>query len=302
MAITKLGGLAAAATLVLALGACGGDPTEGDDSPKGTITVGYAGFPESQIIAEIYAQGLEAEGVDVEVRSSPVGEREAYIPALENGEIDLVPEYSGNLLGYFDPEATATSSEEVDDALDEALPEKLDVLEASAAEDKDSLNVTREFSEKNGVTSIADLAKVDGLKLGAAPVFKDRPYGPTGLEKVYGVKDIEFVPIADGGGPNTVKALLDGTVDVADIYTTTPSITENDLVTLEDPENLIAAQNVLPLINEAKATDKVEDVLDAISAKLTTEDLVALNAENQGANKTSAADVAKKWLTDQGLI
>ncbi len=176
------------------------------------------------------------------------------------------------------------------------------MLDAAKAEDKDSLNVTPEFADKNSVKTIADLAKVDGLKLGANPEFKTRAYGIPGLEKVYGVKGVKFTPISDSGGPATLKALLDGKVDVADIYSTTPSILANKLVTLEDPKNLIAAQQVIPLINDKKASDKVEKVLDDISAQLTTADLLDLNSKNQGTDKTAPAVLAKEWLTSKGLI
>ena len=303
MSIHKMtAAVAVTAALGLSLAACGSsDPTSGTKSGSDTITVGSADFPENRIIAEIYAQALEAEGVKVEKKLG-IGAREAYIPALENGEIDLLPEYSGNLLTYFDPKATATSEADIEEALDDALPDKLEVLEAAKAEDKDSLNVTPEFAEKNGVATIADLAKIDGLKLGANPEFKTRAYGIPGLEKVYGIKGIKFTPISDGGGPATLKALLDGKVDVADIYSTTPSILANKLVTLEDPKNLIAAQHVIPLINDDKASDKVEDILDKISAQLTTEDLLDLNSKNQGADKTAPDVLAKEWLTSKGLI
>jgi len=287
--------------LGLTLTACGGDPTEGEQSATDTITVGSAAFPENEIIAEIYAQALEAKDIKVEKKLN-IGAREAYIPALENGEIDLLPEYTGNLLLYVDKNATATSPEDVVNALDDALPEGLEVLGAAKAEDKDSLNVTSEFSEQEGVKSIADLKKIDGLKVGANPEFKERPYGVPGMEKVYGITGIEFTAISDSGGPATLKALLDGKVDVANIYSTTPSIVENDLVTLEDPENMIAAQNVIPLINSDKATDEVKEVLDGISAELTTEDLLDLNGKNQGEDKTAPAELAKQWLTDKGLI
>jgi osmoprotectant transport system substrate-binding protein len=308
MTIRKIAAFAAATTLGLTLAACGSDdPTEtssgapDSSSSSDTVTIGSAAFPENEIIAEIYAQALEAKGVKVEKKLN-IGAREVYIKALQSGEIDLVPEYSGNLLTYFEPEATATSAEEVESALDDALPEGLETLDASAAEDKDSLNVTPEFAAENNLKTIADLKNVDGLKLGANPEFKTRSYGIPGLEKVYGITGIEFTSLSDGGGPATLKALLDGKVDVADIYSTTPSITENKLVTLEDPENLIAAQNVLPLINEKKATDTVEEVLDAISAQLTTQDLLDLNGKNQGADTTAPAALAKEWLTSKGLI
>jgi osmoprotectant transport system substrate-binding protein len=298
---TRLTTALAVGAIGLTLTACGGDPTEGEQSATGTITIGSAAFPENEIIAEIYAQALEAKDVKVEKKLN-IGAREAYIPALENGEIDLLPEYSGNLLLYVDKEATAAAPDDVIAALGDALPENLEILEASEAEDKDSLNVTPEFSEQEGVKSIADLKKIDGLKVGANPEFKERPYGVPGMEKVYGITGIEFTAISDAGGPATLKALLDGKVDVANIYSTTPSILANKLVTLEDPENMIAAQNVVPLINSDKASDEVKDVLNGISAELTTEDLLDLNSKNQGEDKTAPAELAKQWLTDKGLI
>ena len=237
MSIKKLTVGAAVAALGLSLAACGSDPTEGDKAASDSITIGSAAFPENEIIAEIYAQALEAEGVKV-TKKLNIGAREAYIPALENGEIDLLPEYSGNLLSYLDTKATATSAEDVVEALDDALPDNLEVLDASKAEDKDSLNVTPEFAADNNLKTIADLKNVKGLTLGANPEFKERAYGIPGLEKVYGITGIKFVPIGDGGGPKTLKSLLDGDIDVADIYSTTPSILANKLVTLRIPKNL----------------------------------------------------------------
>ena len=108
-------------------------------------------------------------------------------------------------------------------------------------------------------------------------------------------------PINDSGGPATVAALKDGSVQLADIYTTTPAIKDNGFVTLEDPKHMILAQNVLPLINSKKVTTTVKDVLNKVSAALTTADLIELNSENQGAQKVSPADAAKKWLADHNL-
>lgn len=306
MTLKKLAALVAATTLGLSLAACGGDPTDASGAPDSqsssdTITVGSAAFPENEILAEIYAQALEAKGVTVEKKLN-IGAREVYIQALQNGEIDLVPEYSGNLLAYFDSESTATSGDGVTGALAGALPDGVTVLDTSSAEDKDSLNVTKDFATANGLTTIGDLKKLDGLKLGANPEFKTRAYGIPGMEKFYGITGVEFTAISDGGGPATLKALLGGKVDVADIYSTTPSIVENNLVTLDDPENMIAAQNVLPLINVEKASDTVTAVLNAVSAALTTEDLLDLNSQNQGDDKAAPAALAKQWLTSKGLI
>ena len=306
MKITRTLGALTAGVLALSLAACGGsDPTDtssgsGGGSGSKSIVVGSAAFGENEILAEIYAQALKAKGVDASTKLD-IGAREAYIGAIKDGTIDLVPEYTGNLLGYLDQSATATAPEDVNTALSSALPDGLAVLDPAPGEDKDSLNVTSEFAQKNGLASIADLAKVKGLSLAANPEFKTRAYGIPGLEKVYGITGVKFTAINDGGGPATVKALTSGQVDVADIYSTTPSITDNDLVTLTDPKNLIAAQNVVPLIRKDAESDTVEKTLNAVSAKLTTDALLELNKAFAADSKPTAADVAKEWLSKNGL-
>jgi len=299
--------LALAAALILALAGCAtSNPTSGApaSSAAGTVRIGSANFPESEIIAEIYAQALEAKGIKAE-RHMQIGARDIYIGALKDGSIDLVPEYTGNLLQYFDPKTTATTPDEVDKALTAATPSGFTVLTPAPAEDKDSYNVTKEFSDKNHITSLADLAGYQGtLKVGGNPELAERPYGPKGLTSVYGVPAdrLSFVAISDGGGPLTVKALQDGQVDLADIYTTTPAIKDNGFVTLADPKNLIMPQNVVPLISATAGTSTVTDTLNKVSAALTTDDLLALNARNQGTEKASPAQVAKDWLKQKNLV
>ncbi len=297
--------LALAAAATLALAACSsGDPlaapTGGSSSSSGTITIGSAAFPEAEILAYIYAGALEGAGFTVDVKPS-IGARDAYIGALEDGSIDLVPEYTGNLLQYFDPTATAQSPDDVEAALQTAVPAGFEVLDPAQAQDADSYNVTKAFSDQYGVTSLADLTKVTvPISVGANPEFAERPYGIPGLKSVYGV-DATLVPINDGGGPNTLAALLDGTVQLADIYSTTPSISANDLVTLDDPQHMILAQNVVPLISKAAASDAVVAVLDKVQAKLTTADLIAMNARSSGDEKASSDKIAADWLAQVGL-
>jgi len=314
MKVARLTAAVAAAGLALTLAACGGNPTNttsGSDtsgasaSPSGSggtapIVVGSASFPESEVLAEIYAQALKAKGVDASTHLD-IGQREAYIGALKEGSISLFPEYTGNLLTYFQPDATQTAPDEVLTALKSALPDTLSVLTPSAAEDKDSYNVTSDFATKHHLTSIGDLKGISGLSLAGNPELKTRAYGVPGLEKVYGISGIKFTAISDSGGPATLKALTSGKVDVADIYSTTPSITENHLVTLADPEHLIAAQNVVPLIRKDHDNPTVDQTLDAVSAKLTTQSLLALNGQLNGPSKPKAADVAAQWLKDNGL-
>lgn len=299
--------LALAAALLLALAGCAtSSPTSGSSTAaaSGTVRIGSANFPESEIIAELYAQALEAKGVKVD-RHMQIGARDIYIGALKDGSIDLVPEYTGNLLQYFDAKTTATTPAEVDKALGTAAPSGLTVLTPAPAEDKDSYNVTKEFSDKNHITSLADLASYSGtLKVGGNPEMAERPYGPKGLTSVYGVPAdrISFVAISDGGGPLTVKALKEGQVDLADIYSTTPAIKENGFVTLADPKNMIMPQNVVPLVTTTAATQTVRDTLDKVSAVLTTDDLLAMNSRNQGTEKASPAQVAKDWLKQKNLV
>ncbi|MDO5737188.1 MAG: ABC transporter substrate-binding protein [Propionibacteriaceae bacterium] len=282
------------------------DPTTtsgGETAVATTVTVGSAGFPEAEIIAELYAQALEADGITVE-RNMQIGAREAYIAALEDGSVDLLPEYTGNLLQFWDADATAQTPEDVLTALREAAPADARVLEPSSAENKDSYVVTSEFSSKNSITSLADLAGFDGvLRLAANPELPKRPYGPMGLTEIYGVPaaNIDFTPIDDGGGPLTVQALTDGDVDMIDLYSTTPAIVEMNLVVLEDPKNMIVSQQVFPLVSD-RVPDSADERLNAVSAALTTEDLIAMNARNQGDEKASPDTIAMDWLKEKGLI
>ncbi len=294
-----IAGIAAAGALVLAGCAGGGDPLENDggsgsEGGGDAIVIGSQGYYSNEIIAEIYAQALEAEGFEVE-RDFAIGERDAYMPSIESGEIDLFPEYTGNLLQFFDDTATATEADAVYDALVEVLPEGLTALDYSPATDQDSYNVTAAYAEANDLTTIGDLAGVEGVRLGGAPELEQRPYGPTGLESVYDVS-VAF----EATGSTTVEALVAGTIDVANIYSADPSIETNDFVTLEDPEGLFLASNVVPIASSDVA-DEIADVINAISAALTPEGLVALNVQSTVDQESSAA-IATAWLEEQGLI
>lgn len=294
------------AVAALALTACGGgaDPLAGGGSGSAdteTLRVGSGNFTESQILASVYAQALQAKGIAVEV-TPPIGSRETYYAGLQDGSIDLIPEYTGTLLQFLAPEAPETEPEAVYAALQKVLPPTLVVLDKSAAEDKDAVVLTRETATRLNARTIADLAPhCDQLAFGGPPEFQTRPDGIPGIAEAYGCTFKEYRSL-DAGGPFTLGALLNGDVQAADIFTTDGAIAANDLVVLEDPKNNFAAQNVLPLINKAKATDEVKQVLNAISAKLTTADLLALNTEAASDAKPSVEAVAKGWLTRNGLI
>jgi osmoprotectant transport system substrate-binding protein len=305
----RLAGLALFAGL---LAACGGGDDGGDDplaseggdgcvgSDGDAVVVGSANFSENVLLAEIYAQSLEAAGVTVE-RKLNIGSRETYIPALQDGSIDLLPEYSGNTLLYFDEEAEATDSDAVHDALAEALPDGCEILEQSDAEDKDALVVTAETGQADGLSSIADLESVAGdYTVGGPPEFETRQSGLVGIQDKYGFEFGEFKAL-DVGGPLSVEALLNGDADVVNLFTTNPVIETEDLVVLEDPENVFIAQNVVPLIAESKASDEVSEALDAVSAELDTEQLVEL-MKRVDIDKENPADVAQAWLSEKGLV
>ena len=301
-----------AAVATLALTACGGgsDPLTpattttgaagGSPAPAGTITVGSANFPESTLLAEIYAAALEDKGVTVE-RKLNIGSRETYYPGLLDGSIDLIPEYTGVLLTHLGDQSGASESEAVYKALQTALPPELTVLEQSAAENKDAVVVTKATADERGLKSIADLAKSDDVVFGGPPEFQKRADGIPGLQEKYGLEIKEYKSL-DVGGPLTVDALKTGAVLAADLFTTDPAITANGFVVLEDPEANFAAQNVVPLANKAKVTPEITEVLNGISAKLTTETLIELNGKLNAPEKPDAAKVAQEWLTSVGLL
>ncbi|MFB9069725.1 ABC transporter substrate-binding protein [Citricoccus parietis] len=280
-----------------ASGSAGGESGDGGGAGD-AIVIGSQQYYSNEIISELYAQALEAEGFTVE-REYQIGQREVYLPELESGAIDVMPEYSGNLLQYYDAESTASTPEDIHAALAEVLPENLRALEPAEATDQDSYNVTREFAEEHSLTTLADLQNVDEpLTVAANSEFETRPYGPEGLKEVYGV-DVSLVPVEDSGGPLTVKALVDGDVQLADIYSADPSIQTQDLVTLEDPENLVLPQNVTPIVSEAVDEDAAA-VIEEVNAQLSAEELIDLNRQSVE-DQASSADLATAWLAEQGL-
>lgn len=281
-------GLALAAGLVLS-----GCATDNDASQSEAVVVGSQAYYSNEIIAEIYAQALEGAGYTVE-RKFQIGQRDAYLPELESGAVDLFPEYTGNLLQFYSPDASVTEADEVYAALGEALPEGLSALAMSPATDQDSYNVTAEFAEANSLVSLEDLVGVEGLVLGGAPELEERPYGPAGLLETYGVS-VEF----DATGDVTVDALLEGVVTMANVYSGDPRIAEFGLVTLADPQGLFLASNVVPIVSSDRASE-LALVIDPISKALTPEGLVALNLQSTK-DEMSAADIAAGWLEANGF-
>ncbi|GAA2572896.1 ABC transporter substrate-binding protein [Actinomadura fulvescens] len=298
-------GAAVALAATLALAACGDsggdDPLKGGDKggAGGTITVGSADFGESELIGELYAQAMEAKGVKVE-RKFKIGAREVYYGQVESGAIQVFPEYNGALLARVDKSNPASTTEEVDAALKAKLPATLEILNPSKAEDKDALVVTADTASKNKLKTIEDLKPVaTNMVVGGPPEFKTRQQGMVGLEKVYGLKFKQFKSLDTG--PITLSNLTKGQIQAANLFTTNPSIAKQKLVVLEDPKNVFGAQNVLPLVYKSKVNETARAALNAVSAKLTTQDLLDMNGKME-TEKADPEDVAKDWLQKSGLI
>jgi osmoprotectant transport system substrate-binding protein len=291
----------------LALAACGGGggggnpldtssaaPSGAASSAGGTVVVGSANFDENVLLASIYAQALEAKGVKVEEKPN-IGTREVIYDQVKSGGLTVVPEYNGNLLAFVDKQTTAKTTEEIDASLKEKLPAELTVLDSSPAEDKDTLSVTKDAQAKQGLNSMADLAKVSkNMVIGAPAEFKQR--WEAQLKSEYGIEFKDW----KATGATTADAIKDNTVQVGDVFSTDPKITANNLVPLQDPKSLFAAQNVIPLANKAAMNDTVTGTLNAISAKLSTQSLLDM-MQKIAINKDEPATVAKEWLTTNGL-
>ncbi len=287
----------------LLVGCGSSDSLDESDSASGTgsetIVVGSQDYYSNEIIAELYAQALEAADYQVE-RDFRIGQREVYMGEVESGAVDLFPEYSGPLLQYWEPDTAARLTDEVHNELVDAAPDGLTILDDAPATDQDAYVVTRALAEEYNLSSIPDLANIPGpLILGANSEAETRPNGPTGLLENYGI-EAGFTPIEDGGGPLTIKALNDDDVQFAIIYTADPSIRENDLVVLEDPDGMFLASHVVPVASDA-LDEQAQEIINEISAALTSEELLLLNSQSV-TDQSPAATIASQWLADKGLL
>lgn len=302
----RLGSAAVAACLALLLAACGGGDDALDEgtqpNEQASVTVGSTNFSEQLILAQMYAAVLEKAGVEVEVRPN-LGAREVVFPALEKGEIDLLPEYNGSVLSFLKTDATETTAEEVNTALTPLLDGKgLVALEQSPAEDKDGLAVTKETADQYGLAKVSDLkGKAGQLVIGGPPELETRPAGIPGLKKVYGIEDFKEFKALDAGGPLTVSALKKGDIDVGRVFTTQGVIADEGWVLLEEDKPLQPAQNIVPIGRKDAMTEQVTSTLNALSAKITTEELTKLN-KLVDVDKQDPEKVASDWLTQQGLL
>jgi osmoprotectant transport system substrate-binding protein len=269
------------------------------------ITVGSFDFAESQLLAEIYSQALEAGGHRVE-RAFDLGPREFVAPALVTGLIDLVPEYAGTALQFLSLGADTPTADvaQTHDALVRALrASNVSALDAAPAQDANTFVARRETAEQYRLSSLSDLAAVASqLTFGGPPECPSRPLCLVGLRERYGVEFDEFVPL-DAAGPLTLEALQHGVVDVALLFTTDPAVERPDLVELRDDRGLQPAENVTPLVRTAivdRSGPELVAIVDAVSQRLTTDALRDLNAQVADGELGLPA-VAAGWLSSEGL-
>jgi osmoprotectant transport system substrate-binding protein len=297
--------LAVSLSLIGAVG-CTSSP-DGTPHPeaggKGTIVVGVSGaFTENQIVAEMYAQVLEHAGYAVE-RDFELRSREVSQNALESGQIDLKPEYLSSLLLFLEPNADASDDPNDVATKDRAVlaPKGIEVLTPSPAQDTNQFVANAETAQRFGLTTMTSLAaQASHLTLGGPPECPQRPFCLTGLKDVYGIVFDDFEPL-DAGGPQTVEALTSDDVQVGLLFSTDPSIRANGFVPLVDDRHLQDAENLTPVIRIEKLNDEIRAALDAVSARLTTENVMTLVGDVviEGQEVES---VARDFLTANGLL
>jgi osmoprotectant transport system substrate-binding protein len=301
-----------AASLALVLSACssggGGSsssPGAGAEESKPTVTVGSAGFYEAALVAEIYAQALEAAGYTVE-RQLEIGERPNVQAALTSGEVNLVPEYLGGIGSYLEADVSSDADATLE-AVRAALAEQdLVALEYSPGTDADGFVVRSETAEDLGLETMSDLAEVaDQLVWGIAPGCPDNPVCGPGLNEVYGI-DIAALDTETLAPCSTeiAEALDNAAIDVAQVCTTQPDIVRFNFVLLEDDKALQPAQNMVPVARQDlvdAAPADFEETLNAVTELLTTEELTNLGVQ-VAVDQVSFEDAARQWLEDNGLI
>ena len=296
---------ALAASLAFVLAACVGPGTSAEDARSDdAITVASFNFPESVLLAEIYAQAIEGAGTRVE-REPSLGPRELVMPALLQGLVEFVPEYAGSGLQFLAGDGWTSPDHEINHQRFADRLETLDVtaLDASPAQDQNGFAVTAETAQRYGLRALSDLATVSReLVFGGPPECTRRPFCIPGLERSYGITFGQVFSNLDTGGPRTVSALAEGTVDVALLFTSDGAIDLNDFVLLEDDLDLQPAENVTPVIRTGvldRFGPPLADTVNAVSALLSTGELRTLNAEV--ARGATPQQIASRWLASNGL-
>ncbi|MGW7066171.1 ABC transporter substrate-binding protein [Streptomyces sp. NPDC054855] len=309
-------GAAAGLGLALLLSGCASGPsleTQGEvTAPPGDsrhLVVGSAGFTESDLLAQMYSLLLKKAGYGAEILS--VANRELYEPALESGQIDVVPEYAATFADWLNAKKNGADAKPVGspdlDATMKALrglaaPRGLTVLDAGKAVDQNAFAVTASFAEKHHLKTLSDLGK-SGLKvrLAAGDECVQRPYCEPGLKKVYGI-DITSVDPKGVGTTQAKKAVQSGQDQMVLTTSTDATLDNFGLVLLKDDKKLQNADYIVPVVNRSRAgSEGVAKALGRLNSVLTTADLASMN-EQVDSWRRLPQDVARTYLEEKGLL
>ena len=300
-------GVALAAVLLAVLSACRPDessrPRPGPTVDDAVVVASFD-FPESVLLGEIYSVALEGAGIPVR-RELGLGPRELLQPALQQGLVDVVPEYLGTALASVEPGADLERLQDHDvrDRLQRALlPWGLAPAEPAPAENQNGVVVSRSTAERLGLRAVSDLGlRAGDLRLGGPPECPRRRFCLEGLAQVYGLHFEAFVPLATESARLT--ALVEDVVDVAVMFTSDASLATLELVLLDDDRGLQPVENVVPVVSSAAAARHAHlaGTLNAVSARLTSENLRFLNWRIGPGGRSVAAE-ARGWLQRQGLV
>ena len=264
-----------------------------------SLTVGSKDFSGAQAISQAYGQALENEGYDITFKDN-LGATEIVYKALENGDLDGYADYQGTLLTYLGGTPTGDSAETYKALQDKLAGTDITVSKPAPAVDVNGFYVTKETAKKYKLKKVSDLTKsASKLTFGGPPECEDRPLclGDTS-QQLYGL-DFSEVKKLDVGGPITVKALEDGDIDVALLFTGS-SVIPKDAVLLTDDKKMQPADNPVFVLNRDKANSATLKTLNAVSAKLTTAAYNKMSLDISE-NKEDPADVAAAFLQKNGL-
>jgi osmoprotectant transport system substrate-binding protein len=270
------------------------------------ITVGSFDFPESVLLAYLYAGALSAQGYPVRVLPD-LGSRELVEPALMTGLVQLIPEYTGSALEFVSlgrAHATAAVAATAAALAEWMAARGIVTARPAGAQDANTIVVTGATASRYRLHTISDLARAaPGLVFGGPPECPERPDCLPGLRRTYGLRFRAFAAL-DAGGPLTRQALEGGDIGAALLFTTDPAIRARHLVELADNRDLQSAENVIPVLRRAtvgRYGPGLLAALDAVSARLSTDALMGLDAQ-VGLNGRSPRTVARTWLREQGLL
>ncbi|MFD8567272.1 ABC transporter substrate-binding protein [Streptomyces sp. NPDC057694] len=301
---------------VALLAGCGGGPSlenQGEvTGPPGNsshLVIGSAGFTESDLLANMYSLLLKNAGYGTEILS--VANRELYEPALESGQIDVVPEYAATFADWLNAkthgaDAKPVGSPDLDATMSAlrtlAAPRGLVVLDPGRAVDQNAFAVTAAYAKEHDLKTLSDLG-ASGLKvrLAAGDECVQRPYCEPGLKKVYGI-DITGIDPKGVGTTQSKQAVQNGQDQMVLTTSTDATLTDFGLVLLDDDKHLQNADYIVPVVNRSRAgSDKVATALGALNSVLTTDDLASLNQQVDSWRRLPE-DVARTYLEDKGLL